>query len=64
MRISGSSIYKGDLAQIVDVDPSGQRATIRVVPRIEIDTQAGKVGVWRARVVAYFNASFVDVWNA
>ena len=30
-----SGLYKGDLARVVDLDPGAQRATVRIVPRLD-----------------------------
>lgn len=31
-----AGLYKGDLAQVVDLDASGARATLRLVPRLDL----------------------------
>ncbi|KAL4420140.1 hypothetical protein ABPG77_010356 [Micractinium sp. CCAP 211/92] len=41
VRIKGG-LYKGDLAKVMDTDPSTQRATIKVVPRIDFAAVAAR----------------------
>ncbi|CAM6125018.1 unnamed protein product [Calypogeia fissa] len=38
-----SGIYKGDLAKVVDVDHVRQRATIKLIPRIDLQVLAAKL---------------------
>jgi hypothetical protein len=40
-----TGLYKDDLAKVVDVDNVGLKATIRLVPRIDLNDLATKVGI-------------------
>lgn len=39
-----SGLYKDDLAKVVDVDHAAQKATVRLVPRVDLQAMATRVG--------------------
>ena len=41
VRMRGNNEYKDDLAQVVDLDTDGSRATVRLIPRLKIFLKRG-----------------------
>lgn len=39
-----TGLYKDDLAKVVDVDSAAQKAIVRVVPRLDLQAMANRVG--------------------
>jgi hypothetical protein len=44
VRVRTHKTYKDDLAKVVEVDSMGLKATIRLVPRLDLNELAAKVG--------------------